>query len=645
MTDALPQTFLARALADGRAAIAGEGRNERIRYLAAGHSECWADPEEKVRAELWAELIYKYEYAPERIGFEVNVPRRTPNDYADLVIYSDDEKKMPYCVIECKRADLSDSAFAQAIEQACGNRASLGALYCGTVAGLTRRLLRFVAALLVVVATAACIGGDEPKAKDTTPTPDLRATIDAALAKIAADQAASVANNPTRALLATATPAPTPTDTATKAPTEQVAGVANSPTRTLPATATPVPTPTTILKPTPETSIPFDTLMNARYLESTNVQLAEIIRELPWIKDGIDLNEKEAVTQLIQLAAFNETIFQMMLHRNETTEPHTLDWVHDTITRAETEVLQQLGNIAHNNAAVAEQVIALPWVGDSVTEAEVAALQQLGGIAHNDPATAKQIIALPWVADDVTETEISAIGYIPYHSPAVTQQTIELPWIADGISESEIPAIRSITYHDATTVQQIIALPWVADGVSEAERLTIMGIPYHLKDVVNGENHPNQRYIGEKQYMLTLINQERTKAGVPTIKMGDNISAQLHAEDMLHNCYRAHKGLDGRQPLERFQDHGGETPNFGGENIIGFDECTPNAVRPKGIPKSDVAGAMDAWMNSTGHRVTLLTLSHCKVNIGIAWSGYNSSMVQLFESDGTYSNGPCSTRD
>ena len=144
MTDAPNhQTWLARALSDGHAEITGEGRSERIRYSAAGHSERWADPEEKVRAELWAELIYRYEYPPERIAFEVNVPRRTPNDFADLVIYSDDEKKMPYFVIECKRADLSDAAFNQAIEQACGNRASLGALYCGVVAGLTRRLLRF----------------------------------------------------------------------------------------------------------------------------------------------------------------------------------------------------------------------------------------------------------------------------------------------------------------------------------------------------------------------------------------------------------------------------------------------------------------------------------------------------------------------
>ena len=136
-------TYLSRALTDGLAEITGAGRQERIHYLAAGHSERWADPEEKVRAELWAELVYKYQYRPERIRFEVSVPRRQPSDYADLVIYNDDDLKSPWFVLECKRPDLSDTAFRQAIEQACGNRASLGAHYCGAVAGLTRRLLRF----------------------------------------------------------------------------------------------------------------------------------------------------------------------------------------------------------------------------------------------------------------------------------------------------------------------------------------------------------------------------------------------------------------------------------------------------------------------------------------------------------------------
>lgn len=143
MKDSSQPSFIERAIADGHAEISVEGKSERIRYIAANHYENWSDPEEKVRAEFWAELIYKYEYQIERIRFEVNVPRRTPNDYADLVIYKDDDLKDPYFVFECKRADVSDAEFTQSIEQACGNRASLGASYAGAIAGLTRRLLRF----------------------------------------------------------------------------------------------------------------------------------------------------------------------------------------------------------------------------------------------------------------------------------------------------------------------------------------------------------------------------------------------------------------------------------------------------------------------------------------------------------------------
>jgi type I restriction enzyme M protein len=138
-----PKTYLEQAIADGHAEIKGEGKKERIYYLAADHSERWSDPEEKIRAEFWAELIYKYEYNPKLIQFEVKVPRRTPNDLADLVIYKNEEYKDPYFVFEIKRSDISDAEFAQSIEQACGNRASLGAPFCGSIAGLTRRLLRF----------------------------------------------------------------------------------------------------------------------------------------------------------------------------------------------------------------------------------------------------------------------------------------------------------------------------------------------------------------------------------------------------------------------------------------------------------------------------------------------------------------------
>ena len=40
------------------------------------------DPEEKVRASYFVELVLDYQYPTERIAFEVTVPRRTPNDWA-----------------------------------------------------------------------------------------------------------------------------------------------------------------------------------------------------------------------------------------------------------------------------------------------------------------------------------------------------------------------------------------------------------------------------------------------------------------------------------------------------------------------------------------------------------------------------------
>ena len=140
-------TYFEQAVKDGHAQLSGEGRNERVTYFAVNHTERYPDPEEKVRAEFWAELIYRYGYEPGRIGVEVVVPDRTPSDAADLVVFRDDERKRPYAIIECKRDRISDSEFNQAVEQACGNGtwAKFRAGFVGVVAGLTRRFLDFCA--------------------------------------------------------------------------------------------------------------------------------------------------------------------------------------------------------------------------------------------------------------------------------------------------------------------------------------------------------------------------------------------------------------------------------------------------------------------------------------------------------------------
>lgn len=129
-----------RAIADGHLQIILSGRTEKVRYVVLNHTEKWRDPEEKVRAAYYAELIYRYGYEPECIGVEVTVPDRTPVDRADLVVFYDKARTKPFAVIECKRDGVTDTEFRQAVEQAFGNGHAhrFRAEYVGIVAGQTR---------------------------------------------------------------------------------------------------------------------------------------------------------------------------------------------------------------------------------------------------------------------------------------------------------------------------------------------------------------------------------------------------------------------------------------------------------------------------------------------------------------------------
>lgn len=137
-------TFLDKAIKDGFAYITGKDTKRKITYVISdNHTEYYNDPEEQVRAEFWAELIYKYEYPANRIKIEVVIPDRLPTDRADIVIFSDDECKRPYAVVECKKDGVTDAEFNQAIEQGVGNATwiKLRAEYVVIVAGGTRRVL------------------------------------------------------------------------------------------------------------------------------------------------------------------------------------------------------------------------------------------------------------------------------------------------------------------------------------------------------------------------------------------------------------------------------------------------------------------------------------------------------------------------
>lgn len=103
-----------------------EIHGERVTYnIHQKKSYNWSDPEEWVRARTIAFLVLEKAYTPRSIRTEVVVPRRTPEDMADIVVYEDERCQVPYLVVENKKERLSTRERNQAIEQLFGNANSL----------------------------------------------------------------------------------------------------------------------------------------------------------------------------------------------------------------------------------------------------------------------------------------------------------------------------------------------------------------------------------------------------------------------------------------------------------------------------------------------------------------------------------------
>ena len=90
----------------------------RITYINLEKERNYNNPEEKVQAETYLKLIFDYHYPIGMIKMFVPVTRGSDIHEADIVVYNDAMCLAPHIVVECKRQDISEAEFLQAINQA-----------------------------------------------------------------------------------------------------------------------------------------------------------------------------------------------------------------------------------------------------------------------------------------------------------------------------------------------------------------------------------------------------------------------------------------------------------------------------------------------------------------------------------------------
>lgn len=148
-----------------------------------------------------------------------------------------------------------------------------------------------------------------------------------------------------------------------------------------------------------------------------------------------------------------------------------------------------------------------------------------------------------------------------------------------------------------------------------------------------------------QKYALQKINDDRRDFGAPTVELGSNQAAQVHAEDILKTRLISHWMTNGEKPYMTYSRLGGTGSVAQNVYVYGyFDanyfECSSGralctAVDPKeGIDSGQYAMMYDDLeCCDNGHRDNIIDPAHTHVSLGMAYDDYYFVLVQNFENN------------
>ena len=121
----------------------------------------------------------------------------------------------------------------------------------------------------------------------------------------------------------------------------------------------------------------------------------------------------------------------------------------------------------------------------------------------------------------------------------------------------------------------------------------------------------------DEQEVFDLINAQRATAGLAALKIDSEVQnvARVKAQDMVDNNYFSHTSPTYGSPFDMMKSFGIKY-KAAGENIAG---------------NSSNSGAVNAWMNSEGHKANILSNNYNYTGIGVVSSPkYGKIYVQMF---------------
>lgn len=114
------------------------------------------DSKGKACLEFYYNLLEKYQYPVGRIEFDVAVPSKYSVRLADIVVFKDNERKIPYIAVECCKDRISDSAFDIRVKAAIDKAEALSAEFAVCITRARRRMIKLTRVNGAVYAKTVC---------------------------------------------------------------------------------------------------------------------------------------------------------------------------------------------------------------------------------------------------------------------------------------------------------------------------------------------------------------------------------------------------------------------------------------------------------------------------------------------------------
>lgn len=108
--------IIEQGIAKGLISFSEDGKY--VHYSHQDKKRNYTNPEEQVQVESFLKLVLVYGYPVERIVQFKTVTMASSTKEADIIVYNDEEHTKPHIIVECKKPEVSELEFIQAVEQA-----------------------------------------------------------------------------------------------------------------------------------------------------------------------------------------------------------------------------------------------------------------------------------------------------------------------------------------------------------------------------------------------------------------------------------------------------------------------------------------------------------------------------------------------